>query len=106
MSFTKVIKAPNAQQYIGSFVACCQESYYQPQNPASSHPNELGPNSFERQNKLDLKRSMFWQNDIPSTFVYRFLLQNISSLNSLSDKQKHDYSEFESEDFVHALKIE
>jgi len=24
MSFTKVIKAPNAQQYIGSFVACCQ----------------------------------------------------------------------------------
>lgn len=62
MSFTKVIKAPNAQQYIGSFVACCQESCFQPQNPSNSHPNDLGAKDFDRKNKMSLRGSTFWQN--------------------------------------------
>ena len=74
MSFTKVIKAPNAQQYIGSFFACCQENYFQPPNSAGSHSNDLSQNNFEKKSNSLFKKSIFWQNDIPSTFVYRYLL--------------------------------
>lgn len=62
MSFTKVIKAPNAQQYIGSFVACCQESCFQAQNSANSHPNDLGAKDFDKNNKMSFKGETFWQN--------------------------------------------
>lgn len=96
MSFTRVIKASKPQQSISPFVACCQEKTFQPQNKTNSVTNELGHN-FSDNKKSNLKQQSFWQNDNPSKIIHRFLLQNIFSLNSLSESRNHDYSEFEGE---------
>ena len=84
MSFTKLIKASKPQQSISSFVACCQEKTFEPQNKTNSVTSELGQN-FSENKKSNLKQQSFWQNDTPSKIIYRFLLQNIFSLNSLSE---------------------
>lgn len=97
MSFTKVIKASKPQQSISSFVACCHEKGFQPQTATNSVASELTQSQFQNNNNSRLKKSRFWKNDTPATFIHRFLLQNISSLNSLSNREKHDYSEFECE---------
>ncbi len=94
MSFTKVIKASKPQQSISSLVACCQEKSYQPQNSTNSLTNDWGQGGFSNSKKLKNITQSFWQNDTPGTFIHHFLLQNISSLNNLSDSQKHDYSKF------------
>ena len=94
MSFTKAIKASKPQKSISSFVACCHEKDFQPQTATNTITNELSQGSFSNKNNLSLKKSKFWQNDNPAGLIHRFLLQNISSLNSLSNVTKHDYSEF------------
>lgn len=66
----------------------------------------MGQANFEKNKKLNLDKSLFLKNDIPSTFAYRYLLQNISSLNNLKNNTKNDYSEFECKEFVHILNIE
>ncbi len=92
MSFTKVIKASKPQQSISSFVAICQEKDFQPQSTTNSLTNDWSKGGFSNFKNLDNIKQNFLQNDTPGTFIHRFLLQNISSLNSLSNSDNHDYS--------------
>ena len=65
-----------------------------PQNQQSTPTNNPIPtqNGLDSEQPIILKMDMFRRFDSPSNYIYNYLLQNISSLNSISNEGKHDYS--------------